>query len=88
MAVPRRYEPQPALGRAIREAREAAGITQRDLAEHADMAEMHLSKIERGFGNPAFGTLRRIAAALHVRPADLVARAAELEDDAPQRGRS
>ena len=51
------------------------------------MAEMHLSKIERGFGNPAFGTLRRIAAALHVRPAHLVARAAELEDDAPRRDR-
>jgi transcriptional regulator with XRE-family HTH domain len=46
------------------------------------MAEMHLSKIERGSGNPAFGTLKRIAAALDMPVAALAVRAAELEDDA------
>jgi transcriptional regulator with XRE-family HTH domain len=78
--VPRRYEPQPALGRAVRERRAALALTQLDVAARADIAPMHLSKIENGTGNPSLGTLKRLAAALDMTAAALVARADELGD--------
>jgi transcriptional regulator with XRE-family HTH domain len=79
--VPRRYEPQAAFGRALRERRLALGLTQQELAERADIATMHLSKLENGTGNPSLGTVKRIAAALDVPASALLARAEELEGD-------
>jgi transcriptional regulator with XRE-family HTH domain len=78
--VPRRYEPQPALGRAVRERREALALTQLDVAARADIAPMHLSKIENGSGNPSLGTIRRIAAALDLLASELVRRAEQLDE--------
>jgi transcriptional regulator with XRE-family HTH domain len=81
--VPRRYEPQPALGRVARRRRDELDLTQDEIATRADIAKMHLSKIENGSGNPSFGTLRRLASALELSAADLVKRV-EREDAKPR----
>ena len=59
-------QPQPALGKAIRQLRQKRGITQEDLAHEADITTGTLSLIERGHANPTWGTVRGIAAALDV----------------------
>lgn len=51
-------------GVAVYEARERAGLTQRQLAELCGIRQSDLSKIERGTGNPSLKTLERIASAL------------------------
>jgi transcriptional regulator with XRE-family HTH domain len=60
----RQDEPQPALGNAIRQLRERSGLTQEGLAHLAGITTGTLSLIERGQSNPAWGTVKRIAAAL------------------------
>lgn len=57
-------EPQPALGKAIRQLREKRGLTQEALSHEAGITTGTLSLIERGQSNPAWGTVSRIAAAL------------------------
>ena len=64
-------EPQPALGQAIRQLREKRGTTQEALAFEAGVTTGTLSLIERGQSNPAWGTVKAIAAALDVTTADL-----------------
>lgn len=59
-------QPQPALGQAIRQQREKQGTTQEDLAHAADITTGTLSLIERGHGNPTWGTVKGIAVALGV----------------------
>jgi DNA-binding XRE family transcriptional regulator len=59
-------QPQPALGRAIRELREKRDETQEGLAPRAGVSAKTLSLIERGEANPTWGTARGIAAALEV----------------------
>jgi transcriptional regulator with XRE-family HTH domain len=54
-------------------------MTQRELADRADGDVTWLSRLERG-GNPAWGTIKRIAEALDMRVAELAAIAEELED--------
>lgn len=77
--MPRRREPQYGIGEAIKRARLARGMTQRELADRADGDVTWLSRLERG-GNPAWGTIKRIAEALDMRVAELAAIAEELED--------
>jgi transcriptional regulator with XRE-family HTH domain len=59
-------EPQPALGKAIRQLREKRGATQEALAYEAGVTTGTLSLIERGQSNPAWGTVKAIAKALDV----------------------
>ncbi|HWM63258.1 MAG TPA: helix-turn-helix transcriptional regulator [Solirubrobacterales bacterium] len=73
-------QPQPALGKAIRQLREKRGATQEDVAHEADITTGTLSLIERGHANPTWGTLKGIAAALGVSMGDLGKRADKLED--------
>ena len=77
----RRHEPQEALGRAIRQLRDARGLTQKELADAADVNATAISHIERGRTNPAWGTVKRIAAALDLRVSDVAARAEQLADE-------
>jgi transcriptional regulator with XRE-family HTH domain len=77
----RRHEPQEALGRAIRQLRDARGLTQKELADAADVNATAISHIERGRTNPAWGTVKRIAAALDVRVSEVAARAEQLADE-------
>lgn len=50
----------------IREAREAAGMTQMELAEKAGLPQSHISRLENGKHSPSFATLEKIAVALNV----------------------
>jgi transcriptional regulator with XRE-family HTH domain len=77
----RRHEPQDALGRAIRQLRDERGLKQKELAQAADMNVTAISHIERGRANPAWGTVRRIAAALGVPVSEIAARAERPADD-------
>ena len=53
-----------ATGRAIRVARERAGLRQEDLAARTGVAQSHLSGIERGIADPSIGVLSRLAEGL------------------------
>jgi XRE family aerobic/anaerobic benzoate catabolism transcriptional regulator len=69
-------QPQPALGKAIRELREKRGTTQEAVAHGAGITTATLGVIERGLSNPTWATLRGIAAALDTSMVE-VARLAE-----------
>jgi transcriptional regulator with XRE-family HTH domain len=47
----------------VREARERAGLSQRDLARHAGKAQSEIAKIERGRREPTFATIERLVRA-------------------------
>ena len=57
-------QPQPALGKAIRQLREERGMTQEALAHAAGVTVGHLSTIERGHSNPTWATVKAISGAL------------------------
>ena len=57
-------QPQPALGKAIRQLRTERDMTQEALAHAAGVTVGHLSMIERGHSNPTWATVKAIAEAL------------------------
>lgn len=59
------------LGVKIRILRKAAGITQAQLAEAADISVNFMGYIERGQRTPSIATLEQIAKALKVAPKEL-----------------
>ena len=75
----RRTEPQLGLGRAIRQLREERELSQEAVAEAAGIHPTWVSHIESGRKNPAWGTVRRISAALGVSMAELATLAEELD---------
>ena len=60
----RRFEVAFALGVQFIEARQARGLTQRELSEISGVDQADISRIERGAGNPTEATLQRLAEAL------------------------
>jgi len=64
-------QPQPALGKAIRQLREELGMTQEALAQEASITVGHMSMIERGHSNPTWSTIKGIASALEISIADI-----------------
>ncbi len=68
-------QPQPALGKAIRQLREERGMTQEALAQEAGVTVGHMSMIERGHSNPTWATVKAITGALGVPMVELVERA-------------
>jgi transcriptional regulator with XRE-family HTH domain len=60
------------FGRAIRELREANGLTQEDLAFSARMNVTYLSDLERGLYNPSLAIIASICFALKVQPSRLL----------------
>ena len=76
-----RTEPQPGLGRAIRQLRTERGLSQEEVGLRAEIHPTWISHLESGRNNPAWGSVRRIAAALGVRLPELAALAEELEED-------
>ena len=74
-----RTEPQPGLGRAIRELRTERGLSQEELGLRAEIHPTWVSHLESGRNNPAWGSVRRIAAALDVKLSELAALAEERE---------
>ncbi len=57
----------------LRQIRERKGLTQKALADKLHMSVPYLSNLERGKANVSLYTLRRLAKALKVKVADLVA---------------
>jgi len=57
---------QKALGRNIREKRNAMGISQKLLAAKAGLSRSHISDLERGTQNARLLTVERIAKALRM----------------------
>jgi transcriptional regulator with XRE-family HTH domain len=77
----RRVEPQAALGRAIRRLRRERDLSQEELGHLAEIHPTWISHIESGRTNPAWGTVRRIAAVFDVRLSELVLLAERLADE-------
>lgn len=69
--IAHRDQPQPALGKAIRELRQKRGDTLKTLAPKAGVTWGTLGVIERGEANPTWGTVRGIASALGVSVTEL-----------------
>jgi transcriptional regulator with XRE-family HTH domain len=63
-----------ALGQAVEELRQEAGLTQEKLADRFDSEFPSVGKLERGTSNPTFISLLRVARALEVDLSDLVKR--------------
>lgn len=72
-------QPQPALGKAIRQLRDKRGMTQEALAHAAGVTVGHLSMIERGHSNPTWATVKAVAAALDVSMTELSKRTEDFE---------
>ncbi len=54
------------VSKRIKEEREAAGITQTELAEKAGLPQSHISRLEAGHHSPTHLTLQKIAKALKI----------------------
>lgn len=67
-----------AFGAAVREAREALGLSQEDLGFKAELDRTYVSGIERGVRNPTLKSILRVARALETKPSILVQRAEAL----------
>lgn len=66
----------------LRQVRELALLTQEQLAQRAGVAKSTVNRLERGLQNAHVSTVRRLAEALGVEAADLVAE--EREDRVSQ----
>ena len=56
----------------LRRLRESKGLSQRALADRANMSYTFLSNVEAGKADPSLSTLRRLAKALKVKMVDLL----------------
>jgi transcriptional regulator with XRE-family HTH domain len=61
-----------AFGARLRELRLARGISQEALADEAGLDRTYVSGCERGRRNVSLKNIHKLAAALHVKPADLL----------------
>ena len=71
----------PAIGSYIREQREQAKISLRQLAQAAGVSNPYLSQIERGLHQPSVRVLRLLSDALNVSAETLLAEAGLLDPD-------
>ena len=69
-----------ALGDAIKQLRDEAGLSQETLAHTADIHITHLGGIERGTRNATYTTLLKLTGALDVRIGKLIGLADEIYD--------
>ena len=58
------------IGKNIKRCRKAAGLTQEQLAEKADISLDFMSKIEVNISKPGLKTIFKLAAALDISPAE------------------
>jgi transcriptional regulator with XRE-family HTH domain len=68
----------PWVGAAIRERREASGLSQEELADRAGLHRTYISLVERAQRNISVDALGEIADALELRPSQLIQRAERL----------
>ena len=57
-------EPEFTIMQAMIDARNAEGLTQKELSERSGIAQGDISKLENGNANPSIRTLQRLAAAM------------------------
>ena len=74
------------LGRFIRAQRRLAELSQRQLAEIANVSDAYVSQLERGLHQPTVKVLRSIAAALDVRTNTMLAYAGWIDGTDPAAG--
>ncbi|MFM8650615.1 MAG: helix-turn-helix domain-containing protein [Actinomycetota bacterium] len=70
-----------ALGAAIRQQRQLAKMSLRQLSDLAQVSNPYLSQIERGLHEPSVRVVRSIARALNVSAEELLDRAGMLDED-------
>ena len=61
------------VGEAIRQAREAAGWTQVELAKRANIHRTYLNQLEHGRKSPSLDIFMQICEALKIRPSKIIA---------------
>jgi transcriptional regulator with XRE-family HTH domain len=61
-----------AFGKIVRRVREAAGISQEELAALTNIHRTYIGGIERGERNPTLIMIHRLAKALRIKPAQLL----------------
>ena len=76
---------QQGFGRALRERRTAAGLSQETMAADAGLHRTYVSQLERGLKSPSLAAIEALAAALDRRPYQLVKAAEEAADRPPGR---
>lgn len=76
------------LGEYIREQRQSAQLSLRQLARNAGVSNPYLSQVERGLRNPSAEILTQIAAALRISAETLYVRAGLLEEQDASRVRT
>jgi transcriptional regulator with XRE-family HTH domain len=64
------------VGRNVRHYRSRVGLSQEELAHRARLDRTYVSGVERGIRNPTVLVLQDLAAALGIRPMDLLAEGA------------
>jgi transcriptional regulator with XRE-family HTH domain len=77
--MPIRSPAHAAFGEAVRALRKQRELSQEALAFACELDRTYVSGIERGERNPSLTNILKIARALSTRPAELFARAEELE---------
>jgi transcriptional regulator with XRE-family HTH domain len=66
-------QPEQTLGENIRRIRRGAGLSQEQLSARSGLHSTEISRLERGVREPRLGTIVRVARALGVAPAELLA---------------
>lgn len=61
------------FGLNVKRARKAAGYSQEEFADLANVARSYMSDVERGARNPTLRVVERIASALQIEPEKLLA---------------
>jgi transcriptional regulator with XRE-family HTH domain len=70
-----------AVGRAVRELRLAAGLSQESVADRSGLHRNYVGGVERGERNPTVEVLFRLGEGLGARPSEILARAEALARD-------
>jgi len=72
MASDRQGKSRKELGGKLRRVREQLGLTQAEVAQHADVHVNYYARIERGEENPSFEKLQSIMKVLKIKSLDLL----------------
>jgi transcriptional regulator with XRE-family HTH domain len=79
--VPKRGD--HAFGQAIRQLREKRNLSQERLGELSQLHRNYVGGVERGELNPTLNTIKKLAAALDLKPSQLLAAAERIEQAKP-----
>jgi transcriptional regulator with XRE-family HTH domain len=72
--------PSDAFGIVLKDARKKQGLSQEALALEANLQRNYISLIERGINQPTITTIFKLAAALGLKPSEIVASTEQISD--------